>query len=158
MARPVVKRRRGKTKEVKIGTTALVLGAILIVAALPLCLVLGAGLAPTIVAAITDRNPKRYLLRTLGFLNAAGMVLPLAALWHTGFTVFAAAAVLVDPYKWLWMYGTAALGWLIYLSTPPIARLVVDARAAQSEKALEARAKALVDDWGEEVTGRKRAA
>lgn len=156
MARRAAARRPAKVKEFKFGTSALVLGAILVVAALPLCLVVTAGMAPTIVAAITDRNPKRYLLRTLAFLNLSGMVLPLAAFLHSGFTIVGAATVLLDPYKWLWMYGTAALGWLIYLGAPPIARLVVDARAAQSEVALKARAQAIIDDWGEEVTGRKR--
>ena len=159
MARRAVARRptKTKTKEFKLGTGVLILAAILVVVALPLCLVLFVGLAPTLVCAMTDRHPKRYLLRTLAFLNLAGMVVPLAALWHAGFTVLGAATVLFDPYKWLWMYGTSALAWLLYLGAPPIARLVIDARAAQSAVAYEARAKALIDDWGEEVTGRKRA-
>ena len=137
------------------GTLGIVVAMLLVVVALPLCLVFVAGMAPTIVAAITDRNPRRYLLRTVGVLNLAGMVLPVAALLHAGLTVYGAALVLFDPYKWLWMYGTAALGWLVYLGMPSIARVMVEAKAVRMEHELQERAKALIEEWGEEVTGRK---
>lgn len=146
-----VVRRRAKGK----GTLLIVGAMLLVIVALPLCLVFAAGMAPTIVTAIVDRHPQRHLLRTVGVLNLAGMVLPVAALLHTGLTVYGAAAVLFDPYKWLWMYGTAALGWLVYLGMPSIARVMVDARAVKLERDLQARAKVLVEEWGEEVTGRK---
>ena|SRR5215469_10876313 len=142
-------------RKAKGGNTLAILGAMaLVVVALPLCLVFAAGMAPTIVCAITDRNPRRHLLRTVGLLNLAGMVLPTAALFHAGLTVYGAAAVLFDPFKWLWMYGTSALGWLVYLSMPPIARVMVEAKAVRTEEELQARAKVLVEEWGEEVTGR----
>jgi MFS family permease len=138
------------------GVTLAIVGAmVLVVVALPLCLVFVAGMAPTLVAAFTDRNPRRHLLRTIGVLNLAGMVLPVAALLRAGLTVYGAATVLFDPYKWLWMYGTAALGWLIYLGMPSIARVMVEARAVRTEHELQQRAKTLVEEWGEEVTGRK---
>jgi hypothetical protein len=81
--------------------------------------------------------------------------LPVAALLHAGLTVYGAALVLFDPYKWLWMYGTAALGWLVYLGMPSIARVMVEAKAVRMEHELQERAKALVEEWGEEVTGSK---
>jgi len=158
MARRAVARsvRGAKVNEAKIGTAALVLGTLLVVAALPLCIVIAAGMAPSFVAAVTDRHPKRYLLRTLGVLNLAGMVLPLGVFFQSGFTIIGAAMVLVDPYKWLWMYGAAAVGWLIFLAMPPFARVIVDARAEKMEQDLKARSEALIEEWGEDVTGRKR--
>ena len=150
---------RGQLRRKAKGGTLMILGAmLLVIVALPLCLVYAAGMAPTIVCAITDNNPRRYLLRTVGLLNLAGMVLPTAALLHAGLTVYGAATVLFDPYKWLWMYGTSALGWLVYLSMPPIARVMVEAKAVRTEEELQKRAKALVEEWGEEVTGRTEAA
>jgi hypothetical protein len=142
-------------RNAKGGTLGIVGAMVLVVVALPLCLVFVAGMAPTIAAAITDRNPRRYLLRTVGVLNLAGMVLPVAALVHAGLTVYGATVVLFDPYKWLWMYGSAALGWLVYLGMPSIARVMVEAKAVRMEHELQQRAKALVEEWGEEVTGRK---
>ena len=141
-------------RKAKGGTLAIVGAMALVIVALPLCLVFAAGMAPTIVCAITDNNPRRYLLRTVGLLNLAGMVLPTAALLHAGLTVYGAATVLFDPYKWLWMYGTSALGWLVYLGMPPIARVMVEAKAVRTEEELDTRAKALVEEWGDEVTGR----
>jgi hypothetical protein len=53
------------------------------------------------------------------------------------------------------MYGTSGLGWLIYLFMPSIAKVMVDAKAVKTELDLQERTKALVEEWGEEVTGRK---
>ena len=53
------------------------------------------------------------------------------------------------------MYGTAALGWLCYLAAPPIAKAVIETQAAQSQRDLQHRALALVEEWGDDVTGRK---
>jgi hypothetical protein len=156
MARPAVtSKRASRSSTAKGGTIALLGAMVLVVVALPLCLVLVAGLAPTIVAAYTDRNPRRYLFRTVGVLNLAGMVVPVATLLHAGLNVHGATLVLFDPYKWLWMYGTSGLGWVIYLFMPSIARVLVDAKAVKTEQNLQERAKALVEEWGEEVTGRK---
>ena len=157
MARPAVTRKKRKAnRSAKGGTTLAIIGLmVLVVVALPLCLVVFAGMLPTIVAAMTDRHPKRYLLRSLAGLNLAGMILPVSALLHDGLTVYGAAAVLFDPYKWLWMYGTAALGWLCYLAAPSIAKVVVEAQAAQTQRDLQQRAQALIEEWGDEVTGRK---
>jgi hypothetical protein len=149
---------RRKPSRTKSGFFAFVIGTLLFVAALPLCLVCAVGLAPAIVAGVIDRNPKRYLLRTLAILNLSGMVVPVATLLRSGLNVLGAAVVLFDPYQWLWMYGAAALGWVCYLGTPPIARIVVEGRAVKLEKDLQARAKVLVEEWGDGVTGRKAAA
>jgi hypothetical protein len=149
---------RGKRSRTKSGLVAFFVGTLLFVAALPLCLVFAVGMAPAIVAGVVDRHPKRYLLRTLVILNLSGMIVPTATLLRAGLNVTGAATVLFDPYQWLWMYGAAALGWLCYLGTPPIARIVVEGRAVKMEKDLQTRAKVLVEEWGEPVTGRKAAA
>src|ERR1019366_1145989 len=100
----MTRKKRKVSRSSKGGTTVAIIGLmILVVVALPLCLVVVAGVLPTIVAIMTDRHPKRYLLRSLAALNLAGMVLPVAALLHAGLTVYGAATVLFDPYKWLWM-------------------------------------------------------
>jgi hypothetical protein len=156
MARPVTKKNRKVSRSTKGRTTVAIIGLmILVVVAMPLCLVVVAGMLPTIVAAITDRHPRRYLFRSLAALNLAGMILPVVALLRAGMTVPGAATVLFDPYKWLWMYGAAALGWVCYLGAPAIAKVVVETQAAQQQRDLQHRAKALVEEWGDEVTGRK---
>jgi len=147
-----VRRRAGTTAG---GSFALAVCVLLVVAVLPLCLVIIAGMAPTIAAAVADRHPRRHLLRSVAVLNVAGMVQPVATLLHAGLTVYGAAVVLFDPYQWLWMYGASALGWLCYLGMPPVMRFVIEGRATRTERGLQERAKALVEEWGEEVDVRK---
>jgi hypothetical protein len=148
---PAKGKKHRKRSKAKGGSLLFIIGCILFVAALPLCLVVAAGMAPTIVANIIDREPKRFLLRTIAVLNLAGMIVPIATLFHYGLTIIGAAEVLLDPYKWLWMYGAAAAGWLCYLGTPPLARSYVESRAVKLERDLKKRAQDLVDEWGEEV-------
>jgi hypothetical protein len=147
--------KRGQRSSRKSGTFALMICGLLVIVALPLCLVLFAGMAPTITAAIVDRHPKRYLARTVGVLNLAGMVHPLISLMRAGINVIGAATVLFDPYQWLWMYGAAAIGWVCYLGAPPIARTIVEGRAARLDRELQRRADALIEEWGDAVTGRR---
>jgi hypothetical protein len=53
------------------------------------------------------------------------------------------------------MYGGAAAGWMLYFTVPPIVAMVFQVNVDETQRRLEARAKALVEEWGEEVTGRK---
>lgn len=137
------------------GTLALIICVVLVVTVLPLCLLAVVGLAPAVAAAVFDRHPRRHLLRAVAACNLAGMVQPVGTLLHAGLTVYGAAQVLFDPYQWLWMYGASGLGWLAYLAMPPLMHYVIEGRAARTEKELQERAKALVEEWGEEVDTRK---
>jgi hypothetical protein len=137
------------------GSLAIAMCILLVVTVLPLCLVALAGLAPTIAAAIADRHPRRFLLRSVATCNVAGMVQPVGVLLHKGLTVYGAATVLFDPYQWLWMYGSSALGWIAYLGMPPLMRYIIEGRAVRTEKELQERAQKLIEEWGEEVDPRK---
>ena len=139
-----------------LATVAIALVTLLAVTALPLCLLLMAGLIPTMVAAMVDRFRARYLTRTVGAMNLAGIA-PLAfRLWSDGLTLRAATDILLHPVSWLLMYGAAAIGWAIFLGMPSVARTFVDVRADHLQHQLKARAKVLVEEWGEEVTGQAK--
>ena len=130
---------------------------VLAVVALPLCLLLLAGMIPAMVSVLLDRYRARYLTRTVGAMNLAGIA-PLALqLWNGGFTLAGAISLLSNPLNWLMMYGAAALGWGLFFVTPPLARIIVDLRADQAQSDLKARAEQLIAEWGEEVAGRGRA-
>jgi hypothetical protein len=139
-----------------LATVAIALVTLLAVTALPLCLLLMAGLIPTMVASMIDRFRARYLTRTVGAMNLAGIA-PLAfRLWSDGLTLRAAMDLLLHPISWLLMYGAAAIGWAIFLGMPSVARTFVDVRADHLQHQLKARAKQLVEEWGEEVTGQAK--
>lgn len=146
---------RGGGSGGKAATVFIVIGTVLAVTALPLCILFVVGMMPTIVAAIVDSNRARYLARSVAAMNLAGLVQPLMAVLHVGISLASVQHVLADSLSWLSMYGAAAIGWLLTLAMPWIARVFVDMRADQLQRQLENRAEMLVKDWGEQVTGQK---
>jgi len=137
-------------------TCAIVIVTVLGVTATPLCILLVAGMLPTGAAALIDRHRARYLARTVGAMNLAGIFPAALRLWEAGLTFSALQAALGSPYIWLMMYGAASIGWLLHSGMPPVVRVIVDLRAEETKRRLEARAKTLVEEWGEEVGGRVR--
>ncbi|HUK11080.1 MAG TPA: hypothetical protein VLX09_24655 [Stellaceae bacterium] len=148
-------RGRGARRGV-MATVVMIVFALLAITALPLCIILLTGLIPTMVSVLADRYRARYLTRTVGAMNLAGIAPLVFQLWTHHFTLDEAMALLMTPMSWLIMYGAAALGWALFLAMPPVARVVVDLRADQLQADLKARAKQLVAEWGEDVTGRSR--
>jgi len=137
-------------------TVVMIVFALLAITALPLCIILLTGLIPTMVSVLADRYRSRYLTRTVGAMNLAGIAPLVFQLWTHHFTLDEAIALLTNPMSWLIMYGAAALGWALFQAMPPVARVVVDLRADRLQADLKARAKQLVAEWGEDVTGRGR--
>ena len=135
-------------------TVAIALVTVLAVTALPLCILMLSGLVPTMVATVVDRYRARYLTRAVGFMNLAGLTPFIVQLWSNGLTMDAMAMILSKPINWLTMYGAAGIGWVLFLGMPSLARVFVDIRADQLQRELKARAKSLVEEWGEEVKGR----
>jgi hypothetical protein len=124
-------------------------------AVLPLFLIILPGMMPTLVTLFIDRQRPRHLTYTVGVMNLSGVLPFLLALAKGRLSLQTAAAVLSDPMTWLVMYGAAAAGCLICAATSPLARLCLELQAAQKRRALEALAKAICQEWGEEVAGAK---
>jgi hypothetical protein len=137
----------------KAATLIIIVGTVLAITALPLCILFVVGLMPTLVAAIVDRDRERFLARAVAAMNLAGIVQPTLAVLHIGLNLASVEHVLADAQTWLVMYGAAAIGWLLTLGMPSIARIFVDIRADQMQRQLRDRADALVKEWGEEVQG-----
>ena len=89
-------------------------------------------------------------------MNLAGVMPGALRMWEAGINFETLREVIENPYNWLVMYGAAAVGWVLYFCVPPVVAMVIEVKADETRRRLEARAKALVDEWGEEVTGRKR--
>ena len=137
-------------------TVAIALVTLLAVTALPLCILLLTGLIPSMVAALVDRYRAKYLTRTVGFMNLAGLTPLVVQLWGAGHTMVGLADILSRPINWLTMYGAAGIGWVLFLGMPTLARVFVDIRADQLQRDLNTRAAGLVREWGEEVTGKTK--
>lgn len=123
----------------------------LIVAALPSAVLLCFGMLPTMCAFMIDRAPQRYATRCVGILNFAGCWPYLLNLWKDGHHMVGAMQILLDPLAWLVIYGSAAAGWLCYLSFPAVAWALMDVFAGRRIANLRKEQRRLIEDWGDEV-------
>jgi hypothetical protein len=139
----------------KVGTgRVLITGFLLlpVVAVLfPTCMVLASGMVPTVVAFLVDRSRAKFLTLTVGMMNFCGTLPGVVDLWQHWQSYDMAGRIATDPFFWALAYAAAGVGWLIFLSLPPILAsfysVVTDRRIATLRK----RQSALVDAWGEEV-------
>ena len=120
---------------------------------LPSLMILVIGMVPTFVAFIADRTRERYLTITVGLPNACGCLPALVSLWAMGQSFSNAQIVLTDPFGWAVAFGAAGLGWLVYLSAPPVAAVYYASSARMREQTLKRLQKSLIETWGEEVAG-----
>jgi hypothetical protein len=86
-------------------------------------------------------------------MNFAGVLPILLTVAKSQLSMAAAGLALTNPVSWMVMYGAAAVGWLIWGATPPLARLCLELQANQRRRALEALGKAIRQEWGDEVAG-----
>jgi hypothetical protein len=154
-----------KSAEAKAGTApgrsggfalklALIGGLVGALSMLPLCLVAVPGMMPSLAVFFADGKRPRYLSFTVAMMNAAGVLPFLLVVAKGGMSFIAAAHQLSDPFTWLVMYGAAAAGWLTYAATPALARICIEVQAGQRRRGLEALAKAIREEWGDDVAGK----
>jgi hypothetical protein len=120
---------------------------------LPSTILLAAGMIPTAVAYVVDRDPDKTAPMTVGGLNLAGVVTFLISLWQAGHTMAALSKVLTDPFAWLVMYGAAGLGWSLYYGIPPAVAGWITLRAESRISRITEEQQELVALWGSEVNG-----
>jgi hypothetical protein len=124
-----------------------------VVVLLPSCIVLIVNMAPTIVAYMVDKSREKYLAITVGLLNFCGTLPALAGLWQEGQSYDAALEISTSPFHWLMAYGAAAIGWVIYLSLPPILGHYYGVTSQARLHNHQRKQQILVESWGEEVRG-----
>jgi hypothetical protein len=119
----------------------------------PTTVLLLAGLIPTMVAYVIDRDPDKTAPMTVGALNFVGVVAFIISLWKAGHTMGALTKILTDPFAWLVMYGAAGAGWGLYYGIPPAVAAWIALRAeSRIADRLEAQ-RELIAGWGPEVSG-----
>jgi hypothetical protein len=147
----------GSEKKAKSGGMVGKLSSIvMILAALvffPTTLLLAAGMLPTLVAAIVERDNSRAAPLTVGPANLCGVMPFLLPLWLKDHSLAAVTDLLRDPVTWLVMYGAAAAGWVIYYGVPPLVASLVMARIQARINDLETANEELIEQWGRAVAG-----
>ena len=114
---------------------------------------LGALLAPGLLALMLDREPGHPMARCVLLMGMATCVPPIEALWSSGQTLAAAMNLLGDFQVLGTAWIAAAAGWLLAEAAPLGSRLVLEALARSRAARLRARRQELVEAWGFDSTG-----
>jgi hypothetical protein len=155
-AAPVAKKAGGKSRKGMVAAwiSALVITLVLVTTAPTVAMFIGAGLAPTLAAALIDRDPEKFAAISVGALNLAGLSPYVVRMFiYPG----AAQMMMSDMFIWLVIYGAAAVGWGFYIGFPVVAVRLADLRAEWRVRELKRRQETLVEDWGPEVADPEKA-
>lgn len=109
------------------------------------------GMVPTLVAFIVDRYPRKFVAKTVGYLNFAGCLPFLLRLWKGSGGIESVLDVLRDPFTLLTMYAAAASGWLIFFVMPPLVTAWLAVSHEVKLQSVKSRQNGLIEEWGREV-------
>ncbi len=145
------KPRGGKWRTVAI--TVLAVPTILL-AGLP-TLLLCVGMLPTLVALVTDTDPRKSGAATIGFMNLAGVAPFIIDLWGSGQTMGNAIAILSTPSTWLVMFGAAGVGHLLLYAIPTATATLTLTRMESRLKILKEAIEQMKTTWGPDIATNK---
>jgi hypothetical protein len=153
----VVPKHRGGRQSI-LGPTATIATVIgLLIVALPTAMVLFVGFMPTLVSWLTDETKRRYCARTVAGLNFVGVAPFVLKLWASGHNnIGGAGRMITDPFAIVVMFGTAAIGWLMFIGFPGVVAAVSTINANRRISQLKDRQRALVEEWGTAITSQER--
>lgn len=112
------------------------------------------GFGPTIASGLIDRDPERHAAIAVGAMSLGAMIpLILGQLTQKASSQY---SVLFDPFAWLTVYAAAGIGWAVHTTVPVVVVMLSDMRADWRRKELQKLQESLVEEWGQEVTAKKR--
>ncbi len=149
MARQSVGR---KKKSAFSGLSAVASAVLLFMVALPTFITLAVGLLPSMVAFMFDRSQGRTMSRCIFGLNFSGVAPYIMEIWQQGGQKASVATQeIFQPVALSIMYGSAGLGWLLYLAMPPIVANVLNLSAQRRVSELRKRQRGLIKTWGDSL-------
>lgn len=134
---------------------ALVWGSIIfvgvVVISLETVILVAFGMLPTIVAFIVDRTPQKHGGTCVGGLNFCGLFSYVLDLWSGGSDIDAAMRIITDPYAILVIFSSAAFGWMLFMTIPPVVSTFLTVISQRRVGLLRVIQKELLEEWGEAV-------
>lgn len=106
---------------------------------------------PTLGAWAGEKGKNKFGWLCVGGFNFAGIIPYLFDLWFGVHTLDEALNMLSDASVLLWAYGASAVGWLMYMGTPPVVKSWLAFTTDRRVAALKAAQKRLLEEWGPEV-------
>ena len=110
------------------------------------------GMAPTMVAYIIDRTPKKYAAFCVGGMNFTGVFPSILKLWAGNPDVRTGIQIAFNPFDLTVMYGAAAFGWMLYQAIPPVVAAMIAVSAHHRISQLRSRQRELIKEWGDALT------
>jgi len=129
----------------------LLIFALLLIVALPTVLLFAFGMLPALVAMIIDRTEERSATFCVGGLNFCGVFPYLMDLWFGDHSLGQAIGQLTDVFVLAVMYGGACMGWMLYLSLPPVIASFIQVMSERRLQQLRKTQRDILDEWGDEV-------
>jgi len=120
---------------------------------MPSIIFIAGGMIPTFVAWVCDRSKEKYTTFCVGALNLSGVFPYLLSLWTENHSVQAVMDIFGDVFSLSVIYGSAGLGWALFLSLPPVVAAFINVMAQTRLKTLANEQKTLLEDWGPQVPG-----
>lgn len=108
-------------------------------------------LLPSFVAWFIDRTEQKYAAFCVTGLNFCGLFPYLIELWGDH-NMEHAINLITDVFVMVVVYGSAAMGWAMFLFIPPVVSSFMTALTERRLSALRANQAKLINEWGEEVT------
>lgn len=125
--------------------------SLVIIVAPATVLFLSFSMLPALVAGIIDRTEEKSATFCVGGLNFCGMFPYLLDLWFGDHTVGQAVALLTDVFVLAVIYGGAGMGWMLYLSLPPVIASFIQVMSERRLEQLRKIQKTIIQDWGDEI-------
>jgi len=125
--------------------------ALLLIVALPTVMLVAFGMLPGLVAMIIDRTEERSATFCVGGLNFCGVFPYLMDLWFGDHSLGQAIGQLTDVFALAVMYGGACMGWMLYLSLPPVIASFIQVMSERRLQQLRKTQRDILDEWGDEV-------
>jgi len=135
----------------KVVIWSLLIALLLLVAALPTVMLFIFGMLPGIVAMIIDRTEERSASFCVGGMNFCGVFPYLLKLWLEDNSLGQSIHLLTDVFVLAVMYGGACMGWMLYLSLPPVIASFIQVMSERRLEQLRSAQKKILAEWGDEI-------
>lgn len=132
---------------------AWVVAPLVCLAFFPTILLLLIGMAPSIVAYIVDKRPRKVKARSISYLNFAGCLPYALKLWMGQNTISGVLELVFEPSVLMIMYSSAAVGWMLNFIMAPIMSAYLAVQHEAKIRSISSRQEDLIKEWGSEVKG-----
>lgn len=114
------------------------------------------GMLPAITAMMIDRGVGRFASKTVTACNFVGILPYLFEIAASYEASISAKDLMANPETWLFIYGFAAIGWILIWMLPQLTVIFFTVRADIKTDKLQREQASLLAEWGEEVKTGKR--